>query len=217
HDGCAAARQVLKNANRRSAEIVLHSIGEAERAYDGPIQRVRDRDQKAKIAQGLFLQKGVRYAPRDDELSLALHDIVYERQDLRCVGIKRECGAARRSQPEGAFPKEEYKHRKLTKEPGQDPRVAAKFVEEARRLDNELRERRLTYGSRRDATLAYRVGWADPSPFRNKRVFNDAKEFLWANGLGLEARGASLQRLILCFRYTRKNHDRRNLWCGDYM
>ena len=35
---------------------------------------------------------------------------------------------------------------------------------------------------RRDATLAHRVGWADPGPFRNKRVFNDAKEFLWANG-----------------------------------
>src|SRR5437667_13877 len=179
----------------------------------GPIQRVRDRDQKAKIAEGLFLQKGLRYAPRDDELSLALHDIVYERQDLRCVGIKRECGVARRRQPERAFPKEEYKHRKLTKEPRQDPRVAAKFVEEARRLENEPGKRRLTYGTRRDATLAHRVGWADPGPFRNKRVFNDAKEFLWANGLGLEARGASLQSLILRFRYTRKHDDRRNRWC----
>src|SRR4029077_599024 len=133
----------------RSAEIVLHSVDEAERADDGSIQRIRDRDQKAKIAQGLFLQKGMCYGTRDDELSLALHDIVYERQDLRCVGIERECGVARRRQPQRTFPKEEYKHRKLTKEPRQDPRVEAKFVEEAGRFDNELRERRLAYGSRR--------------------------------------------------------------------
>src|SRR5262249_42622386 len=137
----------------------------------------------------------------------------YERQDLGRVGIKRETRVARRRQPEFAFPKEEYKRRKLTKESRQDPRDEAKFVEEVGRLDNELRECRLTHGSGRHATIAYRVGWADPGPFRNKRVLNDATEFLWANGLGLEARGASLQSLILRFRYTRKHDDRRNRWC----
>src|SRR5262249_51463199 len=153
----------------------------------------------AQIAQGPFLQKGLRYAARDDELSLALHNIVYERQDLRCVGIKREMRVARRRQPELVFPKEEYQHRKLTKEPRQDPCDDSNSVEEVGRLDNEFRECRLTYGSSRDATLAHRVGWADPDPFRNKRVHNDAKEFLWANRLDLEARGASLQSLILRF------------------
>src|SRR5438046_9098518 len=137
------------------------------------MQRVRNRDQKAKIAEGLFLQKGLRYAPRDCELSLALHDIVYERQDLRCVGIKRECGVARRRQPERAFPKEEYKHRKLTKEPRQDPRVAAKFVEEARRLENEPGKRRLTYGRRRGATLARLVGSSARGTFTQQRVLPD--------------------------------------------
>jgi hypothetical protein len=54
---------------------VLHSVDEAEHADDTAIQRVRD----PKITKNSSCKQGLGYVARDDELSLALRDIVYER------------------------------------------------------------------------------------------------------------------------------------------